>query len=45
MGVNVAKLKRGESGKRPLAEKISTRFSKFAEWLAKGYEGNMPCKG
>jgi hypothetical protein len=45
MGVNVAKRKKGESGKRPLVEKNYTRFSKFIEWLAKGYEGNMPCKG
>jgi hypothetical protein len=45
MGVGVTQSIHVDRSKKTLIGIIYARLSKFIDWIAKGYDGNLPCIG
>jgi hypothetical protein len=45
MGVDVQNPKNINSAEKSVMQRIFFQLSKFMGWLAKGYDGNLPCSG
>jgi hypothetical protein len=45
MGVDVQNPKHINAAEKSVMRRIFFQLSKFMGWLAKGYDGNLPCDG